>query len=256
MADLGFKASRVIITGGTSGIGLGVARAFLEEGAQVGLIGRSVARLDDASASLSKDFPNSFICTASADVGDEITITSAVHSLAERLGGVDHFVANAGIDGEMGAVISDVTAENFRQVFETNVLGVFLSAKAVYGFLVAAPAATLTLIGSDSGFVALPGMLAYNTSKGAIVQLTRALSVEFFDKAGIRVNSICPSIVDTPLARAGLGVSTFDDVDYPVSAPADIAWLVLSLASPRAKAVNGVSLLADYGYHVRSSFPA
>jgi dihydroanticapsin dehydrogenase len=143
-----------------------------------------------------------------------------------------------------------------RTVQRVNVAGPFLLAKTTLPYLKARPHPTFTLIGSDSGFVAVPGMLAYNSSKGALVQLTRALSVELHEPFGVRVNSVCPSIVDTPMARDGMGIESFADVGYPVSAPEDIAWLVLSLASPRSVAVTGVSLLADYGYHARSSFPA
>ncbi|WP_084215858.1 SDR family NAD(P)-dependent oxidoreductase [Pseudonocardia spinosispora] len=115
---------------------------------------------------------------------------------------------------------------------------------------------TTRVIGSDSGFVSAPGMLAYNASKGALVQLTRALSVELFDEHRIRVNSICPSIVDTPMARRGMGVESFADADYPVHTADDVAWSVLYLSSANSHTINGVNLLSDFGYSVRSSFPA
>ncbi|MBI0162387.1 SDR family oxidoreductase [Bartonella sp. M0283] len=256
MADLGFKGCRVIITGGTSGIGLGIAEAFLQEGAVIGLIARSVNGLSDTYAKLKARFADADIFFASADVSDEASVKEAINELVLLMGGLDHLVVNAGIDGEMGALLRDISAENFCRVLDVNVVGAFFSAKAAVDFLEKSHNATVTFIGSDSGFVANAGMLAYNASKGAIVQLTRALSVELYDLAAIRVNSVCPSIVDTPMARKGLGVNSLDDAPFPVSEPKDIAYLVLSLASPHARAVNGVSLLADYGYHARSSFPA
>jgi dihydroanticapsin dehydrogenase len=112
------------------------------------------------------------------------------------------------------------------------------------------------MVGSDSGFVAVPGMLAYNASKGALVQLTRALSYELFDEHGIRVNSVCPSIVDTPMARRGLGVESFQDAAYPVNSPDDVARTVLFLSAPESRSLNGLNLLMDFGYTARSSFPA
>jgi dihydroanticapsin dehydrogenase len=193
---------------------------------------------------------------ATGDVGDEDSLRAAVDQIAGQLDGLDHLVSSAGIAGTLGDAVDQVPAEEFLEVQRINVLGPFLLAKVALPYLKSGADPTCTLIGSDSGFVAVPGMLAYNASKGAVAQLTRALSVELHEPFGIRVNSVCPSIVDTPMARDGMGMESFADVGYPVSAPEDIAWLVLTLASRRSVAVNGVSLLADYGYHARSSFPA
>ena len=112
------------------------------------------------------------------------------------------------------------------------------------------------MVGSDSGFVAVPGMLAYNASKGALVQMTRALAVELFDEYGIRVNSVCPSIVDTPMARRGFGDAAMDHPSFPAAVSRRHCLEVSYLASHRSRAVNGVNLLSDFGYTGRSSFPA
>jgi len=257
---------RVVITGGSSGIGLAVARAFREEGASVGLIGRDAGRLAAAAAeltgapesvgALADSGTSPVVRTAVADVSDDEAIARAVELLAAELGGIDAVVAAAGVDGEMGASCAEVTAASFREVLDVNVVGVFLVVQAALPHLARAEGASITIIGSDSGFVAVPGMLAYNASKGALVQLTRALAVELHDAHGIRVNSICPSIVDTPMARRGLGVESFDDAPYPVQSADEVAWAVLSLASHRSRAINGVNLLSDFGYTGRSSFPA
>lgn len=255
MADLGLSGRRVLVTGGTSGIGHAVADAFAEEGAHVGIIGRSPARLHTALEHLRGKHPDAVIVGGSCDISSEQAVTGATDELVSQLGGLDHLVSSAGISGSLGATVDRVAADEFLEVQRVNVLGPFLAIKAALRYLREGKDATYTLIGSDSGFVAVPGMLAYNASKGAVVQLTRALSTELYTE-GIRVNSVCPSIVDTPMAREGLGVESLQDLPYPVSKPADIAWLVVSLASRRSAAVNGVSLLADFGFHARSSFPA
>ena len=255
MVDLGLAGRRVLVTGGTSGIGLAVADAFAGEGSHVGIVGRSSQRLSAVVDELRARHPQVTVVGGVCDMSDEPAVQCATSDVVSQLGGLDHLVSSAGISGSLGSPVDQVPAEEFMEVQQTNVLGPFLAIKTALPYLREGTGATYTLIGSDSGFVAVPGMLAYNASKGAIVQLTRALATELYNDR-IRVNSICPSIVDTPMAREGLGIDSFEDAGYPVSRPSDVAWLVLSLASPLSGPVNGVSLIADYGYHARSSFPA
>jgi len=245
---------RVIVTGGSSGIGQAVAQLFVEAGSSVGIIGRNPARIDAAVSELDRSGPG-LVAGACADVAEEGELESAVGHLAGKLDGVDALITCAGIEGEMGAACEEVTAQGFQEVLNVNVVGTFLAVKHALPYLKRSPGSSITIVGSDSGFVAVPGMLAYNASKGALVQLTRALAVELFDAHGIRVNSVCPSIVDTPMARRGLGDS-LDEPAFPVQSAGDIAWTVSYLASRRSRAVNGVNLLSDFGYTGRSSFPA
>ncbi|MGM0929280.1 MAG: SDR family NAD(P)-dependent oxidoreductase [Actinomycetota bacterium] len=246
---------RVLITGGSSGIGLAVAQLFVQAGSDVGIMGRDPGRLDAALAELGSTGPGraAGVC---ADVAEEPQVDRAVTDLAGQLGGLDALVTCAGIEGEMGAACEEVTAKSFREVLDVNVVGTFLAVKHALPYLKESAGSSVTMVGSDSGFVAVPGMLAYNASKGALVQMTRALAVELFDEHGIRVNSVCPSIVDTPLARRGLGDEAMDQPSFPLQSAEDIAWTVSYLASHRSRAVNGVNLLSDFGYTGRSSFPA
>lgn len=246
---------RVVITGGSSGVGLACARLFVDSGANVGLIGRSDVRLEAAAAAL-RDAGEGTVFVSAADVSDEVSLKTAMDGLAHDLGGVDALVVCAGIEGEMGATVDEVTAAGFQEVLAVNVLGAFLAVQTALPHLRRATNASITLIGSDSGFVAAPGMLAYNASKGAIVQLTRALAVELFEPDGIRVNSVAPSIIDTPMARRGLGDEVMDAPDFPLQSAEDVAWSVEYLSNRRSRAVNGISLLSDFGYTGRSSFPA
>ena len=196
------------------------------------------------------------VVVADADVSDEQSIAGAIDAVAHELGGLDALVLCAGIEGDVGAAVSEITSDGFREVLDVNVLGSFLPVKAALPHLRGSEAPTITLIGSDSGFVAVPGNLAYNASKGAVVQFTRALAVELYDTDRIRVNSVAPSVVDTPMARRALGDEVMDSPDFPLQSAEDVAWSVAYLSSRRARAVNGQTLLSDFGYTGRSSFPA
>ncbi|NKX49163.1 SDR family oxidoreductase [Arthrobacter deserti] len=248
-------AGRVIVTGGASGIGLAAATAFLDRGAQVGIVSRTQRSIEKALDGPLGSYAGR-VHAAVADVADDGETAAAIDELGSALGGVGAVGASAGIEGEMGAGIGEVTSAGFRRVLDVNVLGVFHLVKHALPYLVREEHASVTIIGSDSGFVATPGMLAYNASKGALVQLTRALSVELYDQHGIRVNSVCPSIVGTPMARRGVGVETFDEVPYPVNSAEDVAQSVVFLSSSSSRGINGVNLLSDFGFSARSSFPA
>ncbi|WP_346218113.1 SDR family oxidoreductase, partial [Amycolatopsis pretoriensis] len=187
---------------------------------------------------------------ARADVTDEPAFAAAVDTLARHLGGFDVVVGCAGVSGPVGKPLAETTAAEVAAVLAVNVTGPFLLVKHALPHL--ADGGSVVLLGSDSAFTAAPGMVPYCASKGAVVALTRALSVEV---PGVRVNCVCPSVVDTPMARGDLG-DLLDDPAFPVQAAEDVARQVLFLASPASRPVNGQALLADFGMSARSAFPA
>ncbi|MGW4522364.1 SDR family NAD(P)-dependent oxidoreductase [Amycolatopsis sp. NPDC004378] len=223
----------VLVTGGASGIGLACVRAFREEGARVGVIDRAPG--DGVEI---------------ADVTDEPALATAVDTIAGRLGGLDVVVGCAGISGPVGKPLAGTTAAEVAAVLAVNVTGQFLLVKHALPHL--SDGGSVVLLGSDSAFTAAPGMVSYCASKGAVVAMTRALAVEV---PGVRVNCVCPSVVDTPMARGDLG-DVLDDPAFPVQQADDVARQVLFLASPASRPVNGQALLADFGMSARSAFPA
>ncbi len=260
--DLGLTGKAVLLSGAASGIGRACALAFAREGARVALLDVD----DDAGAALQRELAAVPGAGDSrffrADVSDEADVRRAVEATAEAFGGIDAVVGCAGISGPVGTGLEDVAVAEFRRVMDVNVTGQFLLAKHSAPFLRAsasgAPGAgAMVLLASDSSFVAAPGMVPYNASKGAVLQLTRALSVELAAN-GVRVNCVCPSVVDTPMARADLGESSesLNARDFPVQSPEQVANHVLYLASAASAPVNGTSLVSDFGYLARSSFPA
>ncbi|WP_284748835.1 SDR family NAD(P)-dependent oxidoreductase [Amycolatopsis sp. RTGN1] len=227
----------VLVTGGASGIGLACVRAFQEEGAWVGVIDRTPGPAVEGG----------FV---RADVTDEPALAAAVGDLARRLGGFDVVVGCAGVSGPVGKPLAETTAAEVAAVLAVNVTGQFLLVKHALPHL--SDGGSVVLLGSDSAFAAAPGMVPYCASKGAVVAMTRALAVEV---PGIRVNCVCPSVVDTPMARGDLG-DVLDDPAFPVQQAQDVARQVLFLASPASRPVNGQALLADFGMSARSAFPA
>lgn len=254
--DLELRGTTVLIAGAASGIGRATAWAFAREGARLGLLDIDA----DGGHALVAELREQLRAEATflaADVSVELEVAAAVQSVAARYRALDVLVACAGISGPFGRSLRDTSTEAWDAVMAVNVRGPFLLVKHAHPYLAASDSPAVILLASDSSFVAAPGMVAYNASKGAVLQLTRALSVDLAEQ-GIRVNCVCPSVVDTPMSRRDLGLTAagFDDAPFPVQHPEQVADHVLYLASRRSAPVNGTSLISDFGYLARSAFPA
>lgn len=252
--ELGLTGKTVIISGAASGIGRACARAFAEEGANLALIDIDERAGSALERELAAEVPCIFV---SADITNEAEVSAAVDSIAGSFGGIDVVIGSAGISGPFGTGFEEISAREFSRVLDVNVTGQFLLARQTARYLRKAESANIIFIASDSSFVAAPGMVPYNASKGALLQLTRALSVEL-SGSGVRVNCLCPSIVDTPMARQDLGIAegSLGSLDFPVQTPEQVAHHVLYLASFCSAPINGTSLVSDFGYLARSAFPA
>lgn len=253
--ELNLTGRRVIVTGGSSGIGRASALAFAAEGARVGIISRDRAGIEmTLKLAVASGFS---IVSAEADITDEAGFGEAFNSLVTELGGLDSLVHCAAISGPVGRPLDEVSVDEIRHTVDVNIVGAFIVAKAGLPHLAQSQDATFVMIGSDSAFVASPDMVVYNATKAAIVHMARSLAVEW-EARGIRVNTVSPSIVDTPMSRGDLGREDagFDGVDYPVLDATDVARSVLFLSSSASRGVNGHSLTMDFGYSAKSAFPA
>ncbi|VXB63384.1 SDR family NAD(P)-dependent oxidoreductase [Aeromicrobium sp. 9AM] len=251
--DMQLAGRAALVTGAASGIGRATAFALAREGMRVALCDRDTHGLEDVAAALAAT--GTEVLLATADVGDERQVARAVTATAGQWGQLDTLVCCAGISGPFGLSVDEITTAEWAAVMAVNVTAPFLFVKHTLPLLRASDVASIVLMASDSSFVAAPGMVPYVTSKGAVLQLTRALSVDLVPD-GVRVNCVCPSIVDTPMSRSDLGADGFASLDCPVQTPDQVASQVVHLASPVSAAVNGHALVSDFGYLARSSFPA
>ena len=179
----------VLITGGSAGIGYGIAKTFIEAGAKVAISGRNKEKLEKAKEDLDHE-----VITINADVADIQTSKSTVNSVVSELGRLDVLINNAG-DGAVKP-ISLTTIEDFDLVFNTNVRGLFAQTQAAIPEL-KKTGGNIINIGSTLGLRPTPMYGAYSASKAAVLMLTQLWAKDMAPE--IRVNSISPGGIDTPL---------------------------------------------------------
>ncbi len=190
-----FTGKRAVITGGASGIGLGIAKRMASEGAIVSLWDRDADGIARARAEINGTGG------APHDEMVEMTDASAVQAAADRtaktLGGIDILVASAGITGPNGPAW-EYGLDDWRRVIDVNVNGVYYCARAVIPHMLARGYGRVVPIASIAGKEGNPNAAAYSTSKAAVIALTKSLGKELAS-TGIRVNCVAPAAVETPL---------------------------------------------------------
>ena len=241
-----------LITGGGTGIGAAIARRFVQSGAKVVITGR---RSEPLQAVVSDIGCEAVVC----DVGVLESCTAAVNETVKLFGGLDILVSNAGVLYE-GSVVEQEPAE-WQQSFDTNVTGVMNMARVAIPQMVTRGGGAIVNVSSVAGIASGAGMASYVSSKTAVLGLTRSLAVDYGPQ-GIRVNTLCPGWVKTPMSDAEmqalaeqLGISadtaakeTTRYLPLRRMAEADeIAACAEFLASDDASFVTGTVLVADGG---------
>jgi NAD(P)-dependent dehydrogenase (short-subunit alcohol dehydrogenase family) len=245
-----FTDRKVLITGAASGIGRAIAEGFARSGAAVSIVDRDEARgRQMAEALREKGGTAMFVC---CDVAHSTQCREAVSETLAGLGGLDVLVNNAGMIRR--TTILETTEEEWNRVMAVNLGSVFLFSKEVIPVMIRAGGGAIVNISSGWGLVGGPSAVSYCASKGAIVQLTRALALDHGPQ-NIRVNCICPGDTDTALLRdearqLGEMENSFlaAAADRPlqrIGKPEDIAEAALYLAG--ASFVTGTTLVVDGG---------
>ena len=237
-----FSGLAAIVTGGGSGIGRATAAMLAERGADVAVLDLQPG---DPAPPI-----HPFVC----DVADDDSVRAAVAAAAERLGRIDIVVNNAGI-GAVGTV-GDNPDEEWRAVFEVNVLGIVRVTRAALPHLRRSPSPAVVNTCSIAAWIGLPQRALYSASKGAVQALTLAMAADHV-REGIRVNCVNPGTADTPWVQRLLAQAAHPEAEraalearQPIGrlvTPAEVAHAICYLASPRSASTTGTVLAVDGG---------
>lgn len=189
------REKNVVITGGSYGIGKELARAFLAEGANVFVIARGLENLRACEEELREEFPRARLKGYRADVGERDEITAAIEEIAEKEGGIQVLVNNAGI--VIPGYFQDIPLEAFEKVMRTNYLGAVYATRAALPHLLKNPESAIAFTSSPAGIKGLFGYSTYSPTKAALIAFAEALRAELRRK-GVRVCVLCPPDTDTP----------------------------------------------------------
>lgn len=241
----GLEGETALITGGGTGLGLGMARALVFAGARVILVGRREARLRDACSSLGPE-ASYRVCDVTAPGGPE--------ALATALSGVSILINNAG--AHLKKTTLETQVSEFRAILETHVVAAFALSRAFAPAMIERSHGSILLVASMTSLFGIPKAVAYTAAKTACLGLMRSLTADLAPH-NIRVNAIAPGWIDTPMLQDALDgdperkrkilsrtpMQRFGD-------PADIGWASLYLCSPAAKFITGTMLTVDGGAHM------
>jgi NAD(P)-dependent dehydrogenase (short-subunit alcohol dehydrogenase family) len=251
-----------VVTGAGSGIGRATCVRLAEEGARVAVTSRTAAHVDETCAEVERAAGSPPLGLA-LDVADSAAVDEAFAGVASELGAIDVLVANAGVElppdeSGTGPSIADTTDEQWERIQRVNVDGAFYSCRAALRHM--PDGGSIVTVGSINSFIAWENDGAYTTSKGAVLQLTRAVAVDVAAR-NIRVNCVCPGVIDTPLNDQFLAAVADPDRlrgEFAAVAPLgrfgqprEIANCILFLASDEASFVTGAALIADGGAVIR-----
>jgi gluconate 5-dehydrogenase len=241
-----------VVTGASTGLGLQMAKAFANQGANIVLLARRMNLLEQNAAQISEQYGVEVLPMV-CDITDTDSVKRAVDATIARFGRVDILVNNAGT-GAIGSA-ETITDEQFKHELEVDLFGTFICAREFGKRMIDAGYGRIINIASMYGLVGnmIAGSSPYHAAKGGVVNLTRALAAEW-GKYGITVNSICPGYFYTELTTATLDSDYFQSIakqNIPLGRygrEGELNTCALFLASPMSTYVNGQNIAVDGGY--------
>lgn len=242
-----------LVTGAGSGIGRAVCERLASEGATVVVTSRTQKHVE-ATARRVEESGGKVGATFVLDVGDRAAVDRVVSEAGARCGRIDILCNNAGVDLPHGPALQDVRDEEWDLIFRVNVSGMFWTCRAALPLM--PDGGSIVNVGSMNSFVAWPNDTPYTASKGAVLQFTKGLALDLARRR-IRVNCVCPGVIDTPLTRSFIEDAADPQAlidEYNAVAPLgrmgtaeEVANCVVFLASDEASFVTGAALLVDGG---------
>jgi len=239
----GLEGKRVVVTGGTSGIGEATSRRFVDEGARVVTLSYGEEEVRTAPERIP-----GLVGALRTDVADPGLVSTAFDQVDALLGGIDVLIANAGIS--IRHPVLEITPEEWRRVLGVNLEGVFWCAQAAGRRMLAGDGGAILMTASTNGYVAHPRYADYNASKAGVIMLARTLALELAPT--VRVNAVCPGYVLTPMQEAEYSPEMLDAVNrkLPIrrhARPEEVAGLYAFLASDDAAYLTGTTIAIDGG---------
>lgn len=237
------KGKKALITGGSDGIGLAIAQAFLKEGATVAIIGRSLDKLIKAQTD-----SGGGILAFQGDVSSSVDLKQIYEENSKIMKNLDIVVANAGIAEK--TLLGSTTEDQFEKLISTNVKGVFLTVQCALPYL--NPGSSIILISSLAGKLGVKEFSVYAASKAAVTSFAKSFAADLAPQK-IRVNSISPGVVKTPilekanLSKEALDLWTNNIPMHRMAQPSEIAHAAVYLASDESSYMTATDIGVDGG---------
>ncbi|MBW3350465.1 SDR family NAD(P)-dependent oxidoreductase [Limosilactobacillus reuteri] len=242
----------VVITGGTSGIGLATADIFLKNGWNAVLIGRDAEKGMQVERQLGKTYSPAQVTFIQADISKSSEVEHVKQITLNKFKTVDAIVNNAGIviHGE----VHETSEEDWDKIFDVDVKGTFLVSKAFLPTMIEQDHGSIVNISSVSGMAGDRAMVAYNAAKGAIINMTRAMAIDY-GKNNIRVNVVAPGPTNTPLFHQDKQKFAKNSPLNRIVEPEEVAAAIYFVASPAASAITGEVIPVTAGFEISTGQP-